>query len=99
AQAEAITRALLLDFAHELEQENLTRPEADRLVIDLAGSSFAQPATAPWPLAALQGAGVGAALGILLVLLRGWQRRGLVLSPLEAEQLVGAPTLAAIPKT
>lgn len=95
--AERFHRALLLDFQAELAAENLTRPEADRLVVTLPRTSFARPATLPWTHAALLGALGGLGLGLLLALLRGAYRHGRLHHPLEVEQLLGAPTLAAIP--
>lgn len=97
AQAEAIARALLADFRAELEAENRSREEADRLVVRLSPSSFAHPLVPP--LLPLAGGGMLAGLvgGWMLVLLGAWRRRGRVLAPLEAEHLTGVPTLATIP--
>lgn len=95
--AEAIARALLTDFRAELEAENRSREEGDRLVVRLSPSSFARPVVRP--LLPLVGGGVLAGLvgGWALVVLGAWRRRGRVLAPLEAEQLMGVPTLATIP--
>jgi capsular polysaccharide biosynthesis protein len=98
ARAEAITRALMVDFRDELEAENRTRQELDRLVISLSPTSFARPANPPLIDSILRGFGAGLALGLTLALLRGWLNRGRVRAPIEVEQLIGAPTLAAIPR-
>ncbi|MGB0388366.1 MAG: hypothetical protein ACPGWR_26400 [Ardenticatenaceae bacterium] len=97
-KAEAITRALMADFREELEIENRNREEADRLVIALSPSSFAHSANTPLPIMARLGFAAGLLVGLVLVLWRGWRQRARILAPLEAEQLIGAPTLGAIPK-
>jgi hypothetical protein len=96
-ESEAITRALLVDFRAEVEGENRIRQEADRLVVTLSPSSFAYSANTPLPVLIARGFAIGLLGGIMLVLGQGWLQRGRIITPLEAEQLTGAPTLAAIP--
>lgn len=98
ARAEAIARALLLDFQQELEAENRTRQELDRLVLSVSPTSFARPVRASLLASAVRGLSVGLGLGVTLALLRGWLLWNRVVAPLEAEQLTGAPTLGAIPR-
>ncbi len=98
ARAERLTRALLNDFQQELERENRTREELDRLVVDLSRSSFARRLNTPWQIALGRGVSVGMVVGVALVLLGGWYGSHRITEPLEAEQLTGAPTLGAIPK-
>lgn len=98
AQAEAIARALLADFRAELERENRSREEPDRLVVALSPSSFPRPVNREPGEAAAWGFGAGLVAGVLIVLLHGWLRRDRLSQPLEAEQLLGAPTLGAIPR-
>ena len=97
-KAEAITRSLLADFHSELEAENRTREESDRLLIILSPTSFAHSANSPLSLFALIGFAGGLLVGLILTLWRGWRQHKRIFAPLEAEQLIGAPTLAAIPK-
>jgi hypothetical protein len=98
ARAEALTRALLLDFQQEVEAENRTREELDRLVIAISPTSFARPVNAPVVASAVKGFGLGLMVGVGLVLLRRWLQRNRIAMSLEAEQLTGAPTLGAIPR-
>ena len=96
--AEAITRRLLSDFRAELEAENRTREEADRLIVTLSPSSFAQSANRPLFFYILFGFFSGLLLGMLLTLWYGWRQHYRIIESLDIEQLMGAPTLAAIPK-
>ncbi len=98
AQAEQLTRALLLDFRAEVEAENRTRESQERLVVELSRVRFPVPAYLSWQLALLRGAALGLLAGTLLALGGAWQRARHVAAPLDAEQLIGAPTLGAIPR-
>lgn len=98
AQAEQLTRALLLDFQESVAAENRTREEGDRLVVELSRVRFAEPAYPSLQLALLGGAALGLLVGALLALGSGWYRSRRVVAPLDAEQLTGAPTLGAIPR-
>lgn len=96
--AEAITRLLLSDFRGELQAENRTREEADRLIVSLSPSSFAKSANRPLIFYVLFGFLSGLALGILWTLWHGWRQQQRIIESLDIEQLMSAPTLAAIPK-
>lgn len=94
---ERLTRALLVDYRAELLAENRRRDEPDRVIVSLSPTSFPAPAAPPSALVALLGALGGALLGLIVALTRVLLRAGRLTAPLEAEQLTGAPTLAAIP--
>ena len=97
AFAEAVARFLLVDFRAEIERENRTREEADRLVLSVSRTSFARRLTPPlWEVGG-RGALAGLVGGLLAALLQGWRQARRVSLPIEAEALTGAPTLAAIP--
>lgn len=96
--AEAIARWLLSDFRAELQAENRTREEADRLIVTLSPSSFAKSANRPLIFYILFGFLSGLAVGILWTLWHGWRQQQRIIESLDIEQLMSAPTLAAIPK-
>lgn len=96
-QAERVARALLVDLRDEVAAQNRLREGRDRLVAEISYTSFASPADSGAVAALLRGALLGVALAGLLVGAFEWGRRGRLRRPVEVEQLIGAPTLAAIP--
>lgn len=94
---ERVARALLADYRAELLEENRRRDEPDRVIVSLSPASFPAPDAPPIELVALVGALAGTLLALVGALARILLGYGRLVTPLEAERLTGAPTLAAIP--
>ena len=97
AAARALATAMQRDFYAELQRENGTRGEQDRLWLDFTPAPFAHRVERDRRLPLLLGATGGALLGSLIALARGYRAEQRVATPLDAEALTGASTLAAIP--
>lgn len=98
ATAELLTRLLLNDLRQELQNENRTRAESDRLYVSLSLTSFAQPTHLPLWQMVLLGMGGGFAVGVLLLYGYAFLTRNRVHSAQEVERVLDLQPLALIPR-
>ena len=96
-RVEQLVAAVTRDFESTIAAQNRQRLDADRILVTRSAVTLPVTTRASLPL----WLGVGAAGGALLALgglaTRDARRRRRILTPLEAEQQVAVPTLAAIP--
>lgn len=96
--AAAIADALIDAFEDEIESVNLRRSRNERIQVNVLQPPTDGVLASPHRernLAA--GAGIGLVVGLALGALQVWHRHDRILDPIDAEQILEAPTLGAIP--
>lgn len=96
--AAAIADALIVAFEDEIESVNLRRSRNDRIRVNvLQPPTEGLRASPNWERNLAAGTGIGLVIGLALGVLQVWRRHDRILDPIDAEQILNAPTLGAIP--
>lgn len=96
--AAAIANALIDAFEDEIESVNLRRSRNDRIRVNvLQPPTDGVPASPHWERNLAAGAALGLVLGLALGAVQVWRRHDCIFDPIDAEQILDAPTLGEIP--
>ena len=96
--AAAIADALIAAFEDEIETVNLRRSRNDRIQVNvLQPPTDGVRASPHWERNLAAGAGIGLMVGLAFGALQVWRRHNRILDPIDAEQILDAPTLGTIP--
>lgn len=99
ARAAEIANALVDAFDEDIESINVRREQRDRIRLNVLQPASTPVQTSPhWERNLALGAIVGLIAGLVIGAVSEWRRRTHIVDPLDAEQVLKAPTLGAIPR-